>query len=58
MVRLTLTYFVIQITLLSGGFIFRQDWVFPLLAVVNLIAGPAALLIFIIRPRGPREHSG
>ncbi|MEE9219436.1 MAG: hypothetical protein V3U98_10270 [Acidobacteriota bacterium] len=56
MVRLTLTYFVVQITLLSAGFIFRQDWVFPLLAVVNLIAGPVALLLFVIRPRGPREH--
>jgi len=56
MVRLTLAYFVIQIALLSGGFIFRQDWVFPLLALVNLIAGPAALLIFLLRPQGPHEH--
>lgn len=56
MVRLTLAYFVIQIVLLSGGFIFRQDWVFPLLALVNLIAGPVALLIFMIRPQGPHGH--
>lgn len=49
MIRITLGYFLLQTTLLSLGFIFLRDWVFPLLAVVNLVSGPSALLIFALR---------
>ncbi len=49
MVRLTVFYFTLQTTLLCWGFVFRQDWVFPMLAVINLIAGPAALILFLAK---------
>lgn len=51
MVRLTIFYFVLQITLVCWGFISKQDWVFPLLGVVNLVAGPAALILFVVKRR-------
>jgi hypothetical protein len=49
MIGITLCYFFIQTALLSLGFIFLQEWVFPLLAVVNLVSGPAALVVFAVR---------
>lgn len=49
MVRVTVLYFIIQTGLVCWGFIAKQDWVFPLLAVVNLVAGPAALIVFLVK---------
>ncbi len=53
MVRLTVFYFTLQTTLVCWGFIFMQDWVFPLLAVVNLVAGPATLIFFVAKRKAP-----
>lgn len=51
MVRITICYFFLQTILLSLGFIFLRDWVFPLLAVVNLASGPVTLLVFALRKK-------
>jgi hypothetical protein len=53
MVRVTVLYFIIQTGLVCWGFIDKQDWVFPLLAVVNLVAGPTALILFLVKRKAP-----
>ncbi len=49
MVRLTVFYFILQTGLVCWGFIAKQDWVFPMLAAINLVAGPAALIFFVVK---------
>jgi hypothetical protein len=57
--RWTLAYFIVQTILISVGFILRLDWIFPLLALVNLVAGPAALGFYLLdRWSGSRSPSG
>ena len=47
MLRWTLVYFFVQTILIAVGFISQLDWIFPLLAVVNLVSGPAALGFYL-----------
>jgi hypothetical protein len=48
MLRWTLVYFFAQTILLAVGFISQLDWIFLLLAVVNLVSGPAALGLYLL----------
>ena len=57
MPKATLLFVAVQTFLLSFGFVYQKDWVFPLLAVINGLAGPIALFVWLTssrrRSRGP-----